>query len=146
MIEAQPREQLNGVALRRVTPSMIARGIAGAPMNEFILWTGHAYAAKADSRSAQILGLVDQPGRPMMLRELILRGSRVGGDLGFSPDDVRNAVRMHQRIKGCCHFWVRGALGGGFVLVSDVPYPAGGAGPWTRGRCVSALVAPSIRS
>jgi hypothetical protein len=128
---------LNGAQLDRVTPATITRGIAATPMNEFVLWTGDSYSSKAGSRTAQILGLVNEAWKPVALRDLILRAARIDGELGFTPEAVRDAIRQHQRARGCCYLWVRGSRGSGFVLVTNVSYPATDSAPWRQGRCVS---------
>jgi hypothetical protein len=142
MIRAQASDQLSGAELRCVSPAALSHGIVTTPMDEFVLWTGGSYGSKAGSRSIQILGLVREAWSPTPLRDLILRAARLDGDMGFSPVDVRDAVRQHQRAKGCCYFWVRGSLRAGFVLVTDVPYPAIGGGPWAKGQ----RVAPGLRA
>jgi hypothetical protein len=97
--------------------------IARAPMDEYVIWTGARFHGRPGSIPGRMFSLVTEAWGPVPLRILLRRAAR----LAITPDRARNAVRAHQSARGASYFLVRRTSMGEFVLVTDIPFAAGGA-------------------
>ncbi|CAN7142555.1 hypothetical protein LJR225_000026 [Phenylobacterium sp. LjRoot225] len=105
----------------------VTRAISRTPQDQFVIWTGDAAGSQGGSLRSRALGLVDEAWRPMALRALLLRAVEIEPGAGLHPDVVRSAVRMHQSARPSAYFLARRTLGGDYLAVTDIPYPAGPA-------------------
>lgn len=122
--------------LEFVGATVMSKGIAATPLDQFVIWDGTPYDGRPGSRTSLALSLVAEAWRPVSVRELIVRAAKLDGDWGLSPDTVRNAARQHQRARGAVYLWVRRTAAGDYVLMTDLPFPASRQRPMAAGTVV----------
>lgn len=115
-------------AAQVIAPAALARGLAAISMDHHVIWDGNGYGARPGSRCSRVLGLIRDVWTPVLLRELVLRATRIEGDAGFPPEAVRDGLRQHQGAKGACYLLVRKTPRGDYVAVTDIPSPASSGG------------------
>lgn len=116
-----------------ISQTALAQGVAATPIDQYVIWDGGSYDARAGSRCSQVLGLINEIGTPVPLRELVLRAARMSG---FRPEDVRGAVRAHQAARGACYLLVRKTAAGEYVSAAEIPFPATRPGPIRAGEVI----------
>jgi hypothetical protein len=110
-----------------VTQSALVEAIRLTPLEEHVIWCGRDYLGRTASMRATVAALVPEVWKPVAMREIMLRASRITDDLGIAPERVRRAFKNHQTAAGACHFVVIRTADGHFVAAADIPMPAVGA-------------------
>jgi len=114
---------------RRLEPicgAELLEAIARVPLDHHVIWTGEPCAAQAGSMRSRALACITEVGRPVTLRAVLQRAADLEAGVGFNPDAVRSAVRLPQTARPAAYLLVR-RTASGFVAVTDIPFPAGGA-------------------
>jgi hypothetical protein len=110
-----------------VTQSALVDALRLTPLEEHVIWCGRAYLGRNASLRATVAALVPEVWKPVAMREIMMRASRIAGDLGIAPERVRRAFKNHQTAAGASHFVVNRTADGHFVAAADIPMPAVGA-------------------
>jgi len=122
-------------AARAIAPrredSVVAAAIARTPQDLFVVWTGEAYRAKADSLFSRTLSLVSEVWTPVPLRALVLRAAE--HDPMLRGPAIRDIVRQHQGAKPCAYLLLRRTPEGGYCAVTRIPWPPWGGPPIHEG-------------
>ncbi|MFC7478519.1 hypothetical protein ACFQS7_29645, partial [Dankookia sp. GCM10030260] len=65
--------------------------------NRFIIWTGHSYNDKPESGRSRAMSEISETeiGTPIPERELFRRAAQAGGEKGYDPAFVKQAVWNH---------------------------------------------------
>jgi hypothetical protein len=109
-----------------ISDEQLASGMSRTPLDEYVIWSGAPYKGKGASIRTQVLSLVNEPWAPVAVRKLVGDAARLSGQCGFTPDQVRGAIRLHQAAEGAAYFLVRRTPNGDFVAVANVPMPVVG--------------------
>ena len=117
-------------------PAGLAEAIARTPLHYYVLWSGEPFRGRPGSVADRAFRCIPQPGRAILLRELLLRAARLPDGSRLKPCAVREAVRAHQNAKPAVMLLLERRLAGDLAAATDVPYPAGFAGPIRRGQVI----------
>ena len=117
-------------------PAGLAEAIARTPLHYYVLWSGEPFRGRRGSVAERAFRCIPQPGRAILLRELLLRAARLDDGSELKPCAIREAIRAHQNAKPAVMLLLERQRAGDLAAATDVPYPAGFFGPIRKGQII----------